>query len=80
MRFRKKPVVIEALLLTREKEQAEKVRAWCGGQACFEGLEIITLEGIHLARFGNWVIRGVKGEFYSCRPDIFEETYEAVES
>jgi len=79
MLYRKKPVVIEALRLTREKEQAEKVRAWCGGQPVFDGIEIKTLEGTHLARFGDWIIRGVKGEFYPCKPDIFEATYEPVE-
>ena len=79
MKFRKKPVVIEALQLTRDKDRAEKVRAWCGAEICYEGLRIKTLEGVMLAQFGDWIIRGVKGEFYPCKPDIFEATYDAVE-
>lgn len=43
------------------------------------GRTIETLEGAHLARFNDWVIKGVKGEFYPCKPDIFEATYEEVE-
>jgi hypothetical protein len=41
-------------------------------------LAIWTLEGIHLVSFGDWIIRGVKGELYPCKPDIFADTYEAV--
>jgi len=43
------------------------------------GLLIPTLEGLHLARQGDWVIKGVKGELYPCKPDIFEMTYEEVD-
>jgi len=43
------------------------------------GLIIKTLEGNHLARQGDYVIKGVKGEFYPCKPDIFEQTYEKVD-
>ncbi len=43
------------------------------------GLHIPTLEGVMLAAENDWIIRGVKGEFYPCKPDIFEATYEAVE-
>src|SRR5215475_13400054 len=42
-------------------------------------LKIFTLEGLHHVAFGDWIIRGVKGEIYACKPDIFEATYEAVE-
>jgi hypothetical protein len=42
------------------------------------GLIIPTLEGNHLARENDWIIKGVAGEFYPCKPDIFEATYEAV--
>lgn len=42
-------------------------------------LMIHTLEGNHLVSFGDWIIRGVKGELYPCKPDIFETTYEPVE-
>lgn len=42
-------------------------------------LQIHTLEGIHTASPGDWIIQGVKGEFYPCKPDIFEQTYEPVQ-
>lgn len=42
-------------------------------------LEIITLEGRHLVSWGDWIIQGVAGELYPCKPDIFAATYEAVE-
>lgn len=41
-------------------------------------LKIYTLEGDHHVTVGDWIIRGVKGEFYPCKPDIFEQTYEEV--
>jgi hypothetical protein len=41
-------------------------------------LIVLTLEGEMVARLGDWIIRGVQGEFYPCKPDIFAETYEAV--
>jgi hypothetical protein len=44
------------------------------------GLWIPTLEGVMLATEGDWIIKGVQGELYPCKPDIFEQTYEAVES
>ncbi|UYQ70981.1 hypothetical protein OF122_13025 [Pelagibacterium flavum] len=47
---------------------------WRGGKE--SGLVIPTLEGDHLARPGDWVIKGVQGEFYPCKPDIFAATYE----
>ena len=43
------------------------------------GILIDTLEGRELASLGDWIIKGVKGEFYPCKPDIFELTYDAVE-
>ena len=42
-------------------------------------ITIPTLEGDHVAKHGDWIIKGVKGEFYPCKPDIFAATYEAVE-
>ncbi len=74
--FRKKPVVIEA-------EQFESATAPLpfrgrGDPVCFDGARffIETLEGLHIVRDGDWIIRGVKGEFYPCKPDIFAATYE----
>lgn len=74
--YRKKPVVIEARVYPREGMQAEAVAKWCGGMQTDEGCVIHTLEGDHLAQYGDFIIKGVKGEFYPCKPDIFAATYE----
>jgi hypothetical protein len=91
--FRKKPVVIEAMQTAPDdpmvaakdrEEQNRRVARWIvngGGDVTDFGvnfIEIDTLEGEMLASPGDWVIRGVQGEFYPCKPDIFAETYEAV--
>lgn len=80
-RFRKKPVEIEARLFdpAADYDEACSVLSWCGGKADHAGMLIDTLEGWMLASPGDWIIRGVAGEFYPCKPDIFEQTYEAVE-
>jgi hypothetical protein len=82
--FRKKPVVIEARQLGIDYDEDCAIVAWCGGRAVGEGYEpyilsIGTLEGPMLAQHGDWIIKGVQGEFYPCKPDIFAETYEAVD-
>jgi hypothetical protein len=51
----------------------------CGEQSPFIALTIPTLEGNHLAMHGDFIIKGVKGEFYPCKPDIFAATYEPAE-
>lgn len=85
MKFRKKPVVIEAIQLNHES--IEKIWEWMGdtytghataGDNQLLTLDIETLEGRMTATDGDWIIKGVKGEFYPCKPDIFEATYEAV--
>lgn len=77
--FRKKPVVIEARLFNMsDYDEALNVVAWCGGTASETGCDINTLEGVIHASDGDWIIKGVQGEFYPCKPDIFEATYEAV--
>ena len=58
-----------------------EIVAWCGGRPVdFDGhvIAIDTLEGEMHADPGDWIIRGVQGEFYPCKPDIFEATYEPV--
>lgn len=82
MRFRKKPVVIEAVQFTGKNQR--EILAFMGGhtmEAEFLSDDIVikTLEGDLRASPGDWVIRGVKGEHYPCKPDIFEATYERVE-
>ena len=87
MKFRKKPVVIEAVQWTGTTECLAFIRgfmkpnypAW-GKESYPDCLIIHTLEGDHKANIGDWIIKGVKGEFYPCKPDIFEQTYEKVES
>lgn len=59
-KYRKKPVVIEAIQISRP-------------------MTVETLEGVMKGNVGDWLITGVKGEQYFCKPDIFEMTYEAVE-
>ena len=85
-RYRKKPVEIEAWQFTKEnfkkgapqfiKQSSRTVTLWSqyGGEII--GGEIHTLEGIHEVIENDWIIKGVKGEMYPCKPDIFEMTYE----
>jgi len=82
MKFMKKPVVIEAEQWDGTSLGAERVAALIGthGGLLRNGVwEIRTLEGTMTAQKGDWIIKGVKGEFYPCKPDIFAATYEIVE-
>lgn len=79
MKYRKKPVVIEARQY--DGRNAVEIADWLGEHGVKVGwsdvgVRIPSLEGDMLASPGDWVIRGVQGEFYPCKPDIFEETYE----
>lgn len=79
-KYRKKPVTIEAMIFTGHN--ANEVEAWIerpaeeGSWGYCDFWEIETLEGTMTARPGDYIIRGVQGEFYPCKPDIFEQTYE----
>ena len=84
MQFRKKPVVIEAVKFS-EGQIIGDVPAWV--DQAIENMTIYrhagsliikTLEGEMEVRNGDWIIRGVAGEFYSCKPEIFVKTYEPV--
>ncbi len=88
-KFKKKPVVVEARQYLNDSSSFELVGWVNEGQykrgpevpfATWENgtLTIPTLEGDHIANVGDWIIEGVQGEFYPCKPDIFEATYEAV--
>lgn len=84
MKFRKKPVVIEAEHFTSDNKDRCFNFVTCNRYAEFDEsgnpvLRIETLEGDMVASIGDWIIKGVKGEFYPCKPDIFEQTYEAVD-
>lgn len=79
MKYRKKPVVIEAVQYqgcTTEipYEFGTAITRSIEGGSCF----IETLEGTHECRVGDYIIKGVKGEFYPCKPDIFAATYEVA--
>lgn len=82
-KFRKKPVVIEAVQFDGSKESATKVLFFIDPtlppDAEASDLTIKTLEGEMHASPGDWIIKGVKGEFYPCKPDIFAATYEPAE-
>jgi hypothetical protein len=103
MKYRKKPVIIEAIQFTREMAEGSQTLP-DGVQFCRRSLSpngkfpeycndgvylknfttchrhiIKTLEGDFRVDIGDWIIKGVKGEFYACRNDIFLETYEKVE-
>ena len=82
-KYRKKPVVIEARRLGEDTHSQRSIAIWVGSTARFPETEpclyLETLEGIMRADVGDWIIKGVQGEFYPCKPDIFEATYEPVE-
>lgn len=87
MKFRKKPIVIEAWLIPPESEHPiETPPTWLldalmkGAAKIVSGggLDIKTLEGVMRGNVGDYVIQGVKGELYPCKPDIFAATYEAA--
>ena len=80
--YRKKPVVIEAeQYLLGEVIRAKWLFDAMESGIVFsdaDGLKIKTLEGVMSASVGDWIIRGVQGELYPCKPDIFAATYEAA--
>ena len=93
MKYRKKPVVVDVLKWTGENHRdmwdflTGKTNEYMSDSdkhfyidhsKVSGGLVIKTLEGEHLANIGDYIIKGVKGEFYPCKPDIFEMTYEKV--
>lgn len=91
MKYRKKPVVIEAHRLPPAPvgdyptpHPLQPLADWCNGAILTNTstaefcIDIRTLEGTMRALPGDWIIKGVKGEFYPCKPDIFAATYEEV--
>ena len=78
MKYRKKPVVIEAMELKGGTQSLIEVCKWCGGTMIDRQIVIETLEGDITASVGDYVIKGVDGEFYPCKPNIFRKTYEAI--
>ena len=84
MKYRKKPVVIEAVQFWNGdvKNTIPECLKFCDNHATLVAigrvLVIDTLEGTMFASDGDWIIKGIKGEFYPCKPDIFKATYEPV--
>ena len=87
-KFRKKPVVIEAIQWNGKNQveifsfvgkDLQIERTTLNGEIVPISVVIETLEGDHRASIGDWIIKGINGEFYPCKPDIFEKTYERVE-
>ena len=78
MKFRKKPVVINAEQFWNDQHFPKAV-CDCGSDPSHYGTpHIHTLEGIMDVSEGDWIITGIQNEFYPCKPDIFEATYEPV--
>lgn len=85
MKFQKKPIVIEAIQWTGDNISAVMNFMSPASPTYMNGFTdadqlvgIETLEGLMVAKTGDWIIRGIKGELYPCKPDIFEATYEAA--
>lgn len=87
-KFRKKPVVIEAMTYDGTQDGMKAVLDWINqnGGSAKRGvwpqgpvIFIETLEGAMAALSGDWIIKGVQGEFYPCKNDIFEQIYEPAE-
>jgi hypothetical protein len=87
MRYRKKPVLIQAEQLDRSN--GPRLAKWCGGEWIdlyargdrgedISHVSIKTLEGVMRADLGDYIIKGIKGEFYPCKSGIFDLTYEAA--
>ena len=93
-KYIKKPIEIEAIQLTKdniievfdfldeanykETKSAEELENFSQMMLKQGYIEIETLEGMMIANFGDYIIKGIKGEFYPCKPDIFQATYEEV--
>ena len=81
-KYRKKPVEVEARKFV--KGHYSSIAEWCGGTVIrgvnnfVAWVEVPTIEGTMRGEVGDYIIKGVQGEFYPCKPDIFEATYEAV--
>ena len=82
-RYRKKPVEIEAVQFAPDGSNDEAIACWVASSSHMvsyntKGIALYTREGVMLAVPGDWIIKGVQGEFYPCKPDIFDATYDKV--
>lgn len=80
-KYRKKPVVIEAIKYVEgmDNEELKRFMGEAGYGTDESNVFIHTLEGVMQVNHGDYIIKGVKGEFYPCKPDIFEVTYQELE-
>lgn len=88
-KYRKKPVVIDAIqldaqnmgpLVEQMKKEGHEVRTHSEPpMRAITGIAIKTLEGTMIGNIGDYIIKGVQGEYYPCKPDIFEKTYDKVD-
>ncbi len=83
VKYRKRPIIVEAFQYLPDSENNFACPDWFKMDGISYPpdeiyIEIQTLEGLMIARPRDWVIRGIKGEEYPCKPDIFEATYEPV--
>lgn len=84
-KYKKKPVVVEAVQFVDTSDSIHAICEMNGGDISVDYsqkppvLKVYTFEGVMTANVGDYIIRGVKGEIYPCKPDIFEQTYERVE-
>lgn len=86
-KYRKKPIIVEAIQFTRQNQT--KCKQFTQGKLrdikiprCVNGVMtgiVDTLEGQYRATENDYIIKGIKGEFYPCKPDIFHKTYEKIE-
>ena len=75
--YRKKPIIVEAIQYTgQDLPMLEK--CWDNNPMNIDSVTILTLEGRLNVSYGDYIIKGIKGEFYPCKPDIFEATYELI--
>ena len=93
-KYVKKPIEVESIQLTKENiievfdfldganyketKSAEELEDFSQRMLKQGYIEIKTLDGMMIANFGDYIIKGIKGEFYPCKPDIFQQTYEEV--
>lgn len=88
-KYKKKPVVIDAVRFSGSSTHVEHIETWMATGEYIEpeliacditDMHISTLEGVMTVKPGDYIVKGIKGEFYPCKPDIFEEMYDEVEN
>ena len=84
MKVRKKPVVVDAVMWEGSQVSFDAIMdmgltKWSAGEMGSKSFYILTLEGNMLVTYGDWVIKGTRGEFYPCKPDCFNDTFERIE-